>query len=88
MALFKYFKISLPTAKDTGMSETVTRETNAAVSQILTPTQQSTFEFTENNTFQPSDCCPRFKMGLTLQGHASFPPPLGQLFGAGQRVPV
>ena len=70
------------------MSETVTRETNAAVSRILTPTQQSTFEFMENNNFQPSVCCPRFKMGLTLQGLASFPPPLGQLFGAGQRVPV
>ena len=42
MSLVKYFKSSLPTANDTGMGETVIREANAAVSRVLTPTEQST----------------------------------------------
>ena len=41
MALLKYFKSSLPTAKDTGMSEIATREANAAVSRVMTPPQQT-----------------------------------------------
>ena len=41
MALLKYFKSSLPTAKETGMSEIATREANAAVSRVMTPTQQT-----------------------------------------------
>ena len=40
MALLKYFKSSLPTAKDAGISEVVTRETNAAVSRVLTERPQ------------------------------------------------
>ena len=41
MALLKYFKSSLPTAKDTGMSEIATREANAAVSRVMTLPQQT-----------------------------------------------
>ena len=37
-----HLKSSLPTAKDTEMSVTVTREANAAVPRVLTPTKQST----------------------------------------------
>ena len=44
MSLFKYFKSpdSLPTAKDTGMSEAVMREVNEAISRVLTSTEPST----------------------------------------------
>jgi len=36
VAHLKYFKAILPTAKDTGISEKVTGEANAALSQVLT----------------------------------------------------
>lgn len=43
MALLRYFKnsSSLPSAKDTGIGETATKEANAAVSRELAKQQQS-----------------------------------------------
>ena len=35
MALLKYFSLSLPTAKDTGISEVATREANRAVTEEI-----------------------------------------------------
>ena len=47
MALLKYFKSSLPTVKDTGISEIVTREANMAVSQVLTERSNQGHKLTE-----------------------------------------
>ena len=40
MALLKYFKITLPTAKETGISEKATKEANATVSRLTSPQRE------------------------------------------------
>ena len=40
MALLKYFKITLPTTKETGISEKAMKEGNAALSRLTNPQKQ------------------------------------------------
>ena len=40
MALLKYLKITLSTAKETGISKKAMKEANAAVSQLTSPQRQ------------------------------------------------